>query len=129
MSEFAFPCPYCGSADVRRSRRQGFAELPKMLVGVYPFRCLGCSERFFGNIWLLATKGFANCPKCLRLDILQWMKPDARLTAWDRLRMAWGAHTYRCVPCRTTFVSFKKRMVSREMPPLPDEEYKPDAVS
>jgi DNA-directed RNA polymerase subunit RPC12/RpoP len=108
MNEYGFSCPLCGSADVRRSHRQGFGEIPKMLTGVYPFRCLGCGERFFGNVWMLTTRGFANCPRCLRLSVLPWAKRDSHVSGWDRLRMALGAHTYRCLPCRHTFLSFRK---------------------
>jgi DNA-directed RNA polymerase subunit RPC12/RpoP len=108
MNEYGFSCPTCGSADVRRSRRQGFSEIPKMLLGIYPFRCLGCGDRFFGNVWLLATRGYANCPKCLRLSVLPWAKRESHLSGGDKLRQAFGAHTYRCVPCRYTFLSFRK---------------------
>jgi len=107
MSEHAFNCPYCGSSDVRRSHKQGLNELPMMLFGNYPVRCLSCEERFFGNIWMLSTRGYAKCPKCLRLKVRPWAKSEKRMSGWDRLRMAWGAHSYRCVPCRCTFVSFR----------------------
>ena len=108
VSEHGFSCPHCGSPDVRRSRRHGMGEVPKMLLGVYPFRCLNCGERFFGNVWLLATKGYANCPKCLRLDVQPWVRREGRVSAWDQLRMILGAQTYRCIACRYTFLSFRK---------------------
>ena len=108
MNEHGFSCPHCGSADVRRSRRQDFGEIPKMALGVYPFRCLKCGDRFFGNVWLLATSGYANCPRCLRLSVLPWTKRESHLSGWDRLRLSLGAHTYRCVPCRYTFISFRR---------------------
>jgi DNA-directed RNA polymerase subunit RPC12/RpoP len=107
LSHNAFQCPYCGSADIRRSRKHGLGETPKMLLGVYPFRCLTCQERFFANIWLLSTRGYTKCPKCLRMDVVPWVKPEVRLTLWDRLRMSWGAHSYRCHPCRHFFISFR----------------------
>lgn len=111
MNEHGFTCPCCGSPDVRRSRTQGFAEVPKMVFGVYPFRCLACSERFFGNVWLLNTRGYANCPKCLRLSVNPVGKKEARLTQLDMIKLTLGAHTYRCVPCRHTFLSFRKCIV------------------
>jgi DNA-directed RNA polymerase subunit RPC12/RpoP len=107
MSQNGFPCPLCGSADIRRSRRQSWREIPKMFVGVYPFRCLHCAARFFGNVWILATGGHANCPKCLRLDLKPSTKKEAQLTAPERMLMAMGAHMYRCVPCRLNFLSMK----------------------
>jgi len=79
-----------------------------MLFGVYPFRCLKCNERFFGNVWILATGGHANCPKCLRLDVQPSVRRESHLTSRDRLMMTMGAHMYRCVPCRLNFFSFRK---------------------
>lgn len=112
MNESAFQCPYCLSADVRRSRRQGLGEIPGMFLGIYPFRCLACGERFFGSIWMRAKREYARCPKCLRLDVLPWVRTDAHLTRWSRFRLALGAHSYRCVPCRRFFVSFRSRLLA-----------------
>lgn len=42
-------CPYCGSEEVKRSRRRGFTEillLPILLRR--PFKCVRCLRRFYG---------------------------------------------------------------------------------
>lgn len=38
-------CPKCNS-KVRRSRRQGAIEKLASVVGIYPYRCVGCKSRF-----------------------------------------------------------------------------------
>lgn len=40
-------CPMCGSNDVRRSAREGFAVAFWGLFGRWPFRCRSCRRRFF----------------------------------------------------------------------------------
>jgi DNA-directed RNA polymerase subunit RPC12/RpoP len=113
IKDHGFSCPKCASAEIRRSRRQGSFELLGMLIGVYPFRCLKCNERFSGNVWILANRGNATCPRCLRLDVQPAMKRDSHMTARDRFKLSLGAHMYRCVPCRLTFFSFRKSIYSR----------------
>jgi DNA-directed RNA polymerase subunit RPC12/RpoP len=108
MNQYGFPCPTCGSGDIRRSRRQDWLEIPKMLVGIYPFRCLKCGDRFFGNVWILATGGNANCPQCLRLDVKPSTRTEAHLKRREKFMLAMGAHMYRCVPCRLNFLSFRR---------------------
>jgi hypothetical protein len=42
-------CPKCAGTDVRRSPRRGFLELVVLSsIGVRPFRCQGCANRFYG---------------------------------------------------------------------------------
>jgi hypothetical protein len=41
-------CPNCGGKEVRRSPRRGFFELVVLSsIGMRPFRCQGCSNRFY----------------------------------------------------------------------------------
>jgi hypothetical protein len=43
------PCPKCAGTDVRRSPTRGFLELIVLSsIGVRPFRCQGCANRFYG---------------------------------------------------------------------------------
>ncbi len=81
-----------------------------MFLGIFPFRCLGCGERFFGSVWMLAMRDYARCPKCLRLDVLPWPRTDVHLSRWSRFLLVLGAHVYRCIPCRRYFVSFRSRV-------------------
>src|ERR1700722_6366069 len=42
-------CPKCAGTDVRRSPRRGFLELIVLSsIGVRPFRCQSCANRFYG---------------------------------------------------------------------------------
>jgi hypothetical protein len=44
-------CPFCRSADVRRSKRRGFFELYLLrLVLLRPFRCMECDRRHYGLV-------------------------------------------------------------------------------
>jgi len=43
----ALVCPKCRCQHVRRSPRRGPIEHFRSLFGFYPYRCVGCSSRFF----------------------------------------------------------------------------------
>ncbi len=44
-------CPSCNKDFVRRSQRQGHAEVVVSLFYLYPFRCQLCTHRFFAMQW------------------------------------------------------------------------------
>jgi hypothetical protein len=47
-SNAAFRCPFCGSAEVRRSHRRGIWErIFLRCLWLRPFRCIDCYERFY----------------------------------------------------------------------------------
>jgi transcriptional regulator NrdR family protein len=48
--DFVMRCPACGGHDVRRSYSRGI--LDAFMVGFHkvPFRCRGCTHRFYRNI-------------------------------------------------------------------------------
>ena len=109
MQDASLSCPNCGSSDIRRSRRQGSAELTKMLVGNYPFRCLACNTRFWSNIWLLSAWKYAKCPKCLSLNLTSWPLRSSRPNFFQKLCVTLGAKRHRCTKCRCNFVSPRSR--------------------
>jgi hypothetical protein len=39
-------CPMCGSRDVRPSRVNNFIDRFRVKLGLFPFRCRGCTKRF-----------------------------------------------------------------------------------
>ncbi|MGA8026168.1 MAG: hypothetical protein WB992_03425 [Bryobacteraceae bacterium] len=105
----AYACQYCGSASLRRSRRQSAVELSKMALGIYPFRCLDCNQRVWVNIWLFSKLAYAKCPKCLGMQLTTWPARHYHLTLWNKLLMTFGANRYRCSVCRENFLSFRAR--------------------
>jgi DNA-directed RNA polymerase subunit RPC12/RpoP len=116
MSVKPLACPKCGSGSVRRSRRVNRSELTKMLMGIYPFRCLECNERFWSSVWLLSVWKWAKCPHCLNVELTDWPKRHVRvMTGWEKIRMAFGAHKHRCSKCRYNFVSFLPRLSEEEL--------------
>jgi predicted RNA-binding Zn-ribbon protein involved in translation (DUF1610 family) len=40
-------CPECGWMDVRRSMPKGFLDRLVRIVGLVPFRCRSCGQRFY----------------------------------------------------------------------------------
>jgi hypothetical protein len=100
-------CDYCGSAHLRRSRRQSKSELLKMAIGTYPFRCLDCSGRFSVNVLLLSRLAFAKCPKCLGLELTNWAHRGYHISLPQKVMLTFGARPYRCAACRYHFVSFR----------------------
>jgi DNA-directed RNA polymerase subunit RPC12/RpoP len=107
MSRSALRCPDCDSSNVRRSRRQTAYEFAKMAMGVYPFRCLACTHRFWVSIWLWSAWKYAKCPKCLGLHLVLWPRRSYHLNLRSKLLLTMGAHPYRCSQCRCNFVSFR----------------------
>jgi DNA-directed RNA polymerase subunit RPC12/RpoP len=83
-------------------------ELPKMALGIYPFRCLDCRERFWINIWLFSKRKYAMCPRCVLLDVIPTDPRKMRLGIWGKLELKAGARGYRCLVCRHRFLSFRR---------------------
>ena len=40
-------CPVCGWMDVRRSMPHGFLDALVRIVGLVPYRCRSCGQRFY----------------------------------------------------------------------------------
>jgi DNA-directed RNA polymerase subunit RPC12/RpoP len=78
-----------------------------MAMGVYPFRCLACTHRFWVSIWLWSVWKYAKCPKCLGLQLVFWPRRFYHLNLWRKLLLTMGAHPYRCAQCRCNFISFR----------------------
>ncbi len=53
---------------------------------------------------------WARCPRCWRTDLATWSEEDYRAPAVQNLRIALGAHRFRCEYCRVNFTSFRPRM-------------------
>ena len=113
-SEAALNCPHCGAATVRRSRRANAAEMARMMLGIYPFRCTTCGERFWANVWLYSSWRWAKCPRCLNLNLTDWPKRHYRHSAWAQFLTTLGAQKHRCSRCRHNFVSFKNRVPAHQ---------------
>lgn len=91
---------------MRLSRGRGTSDFLKMLIGTYPFRCQDCNGRFFVNVFLLSRLAYAQCPKCLSLDVTNSAKGYRPSTA-QRMMLTFGARRVRCKNCRFMFVSFR----------------------
>lgn len=114
MRDPVLVCANCGSESVRRSKRQSLSEVPRMALGIYPFRCMTCSARFHASVWLLSRLPYAKCPKCFGRELTIW---PAKLFApglWNRVATMLGAQRYRCPSCRKHFVSFRPRAIAAE---------------
>jgi len=46
-SDKAPRCPVCGWTDVRRSMPHGFLDSLVRIVGMVPYRCRSCGQRFY----------------------------------------------------------------------------------
>ena len=42
-------CPHCGSKDIRNSHNQGVIDPWRKRIGLHPFRCRGCAQRFYSR--------------------------------------------------------------------------------
>jgi hypothetical protein len=109
MSETALICPKCGSSSLRRSRRVDVREMTRMMMGIYPFRCNACNDRFWVSVWLFSVWKWAKCPLCLSLNLTNWPKRHYHSSLWTQLLTALGAQKQRCSRCRHNFLSFRPR--------------------
>lgn len=107
-------CPSCGSSSVRRSRRANSTEITRMMLGIYPFRCNNCNDRFWANVWLFNSLRWAKCPLCLNRNLTDWPKRHYHVTTWAQLLSMLGAKKHRCSRCRNNFMSFKSRLPQYE---------------
>jgi DNA-directed RNA polymerase subunit RPC12/RpoP len=111
MSEdAALNCPNCGASNVRRSRRANTSEMVRMMLGIYPFRCINCGDRFWGNVWLFSSWRWARCPRCLTLNLTDWPKRHYHIGTWVQILSKLGAKKHRCGHCRNNFLSFRPRL-------------------
>jgi predicted nucleic acid-binding Zn ribbon protein len=108
----ALECDQCGSREIRRARLQGFSERMRAILGIYPFRCRDCQNRFFVSVWLLSRLAFAKCPKCLRMELSTWSRRFYNPGVFANLLITFGGQKYRCSGCRCNFVSFRPRRVA-----------------
>lgn len=122
MKHPEFTCSSCGSANLRRSHTRSLLDLPKMALGIYPFRCLDCRERFWINIWLFSKGRYAMCPHCLAVDVGPSALPRMRLNITKKICLALGARGYRCSLCGHRFVSFKR---AERSPKLAEAQQQP----
>jgi hypothetical protein len=103
-------CPVCDSPLVKPARVRRLRERLFALLGYDCARCSACGHRFLASpIGHFESIAFAKCPKCLRMDLTTWDPKYYRPSAWMNLKLWFGAHCWRCEPCRTNFVSFRSR--------------------
>ena len=103
-----FTCHRCGSDNLKRSRQTTLRDVPKMLLGRYPFRCLDCKERTWIDLRLFSSGKQVRCPRCLSLDVVAISPARLGGGLWKNLLLSIGGHGYRCSVCTHKFVSFKK---------------------
>ncbi|HWR51853.1 MAG TPA: hypothetical protein VN428_12140 [Bryobacteraceae bacterium] len=103
-------CPLCDNIDLRYARIRSLSERLMTLAGIHPLRCRECRYRFVARTWSISGMLWARCPRCWRTDLAKWSEEDYRAPALQNLRIALGAHRFRCEYCRVNFTSFRPRM-------------------
>ena len=102
-------CPKCGSRYVRPSRVRSFAEQLGVFRNRSPFRCRDCKERFFAPTFAWRDLSYAHCPTCRRMDLNGWTGKTYTPPFWVGLKVAMGAHKFRCEYCRLNFAAYRRR--------------------
>ncbi len=80
-----------------------------MAIGIVPIRCRDCQGRYVGKLFSPLDFIYARCPRCFRQDLSTWDLDHYHIRAWVRLKLAIGAHPWRCEACRCNFASFRLR--------------------
>jgi C4-type Zn-finger protein len=103
----AITCPECGGNNVRMSKWKNFFEKILDLFGMPPMRCLDCDYRWKHSLWRLRETLNARCPRCYRLELVNWEETYYHIPKSWKIMLAFGAKKVRCKPCRHNFVSFR----------------------
>lgn len=105
-------------------RTRGLGELALTLFGLYAFRCGNCGRKFLSRPMGVGGSVYAKCPRCYRMDLTTWDQKYYRASFWESFKTWFGAHRWRCEPCRTNFVSWRPRKEKYVRPaaPLAEEE-------
>lgn len=100
-------CPECGSKLLRFSKVRGVRARLRGIIGILPFRCRQCENRFESAIWNLSAIRYARCPKCLRMELSTWSEQYYHPPTSIVVKLRLGATPYRCEFCRCNFASFR----------------------
>ena len=103
-------CPNCGSRFLRPARPVNRKESLNRFRFIDPLRCLDCKTRFVTKTLVWTDFLFAKCPGCRRMDLNSWTgNTFTPPWFWAWLKIAFGAHSWRCEYCRLNFASFRPR--------------------
>ena len=102
-------CPKCGSRHLRPSQPRNFAERAGKMCFNDPLRCCDCKTRFVARTFVLSNLVYSRCPKCHRMDLGGWTGKTYEPPFWTSVKIAFGAHKWRCEYCRSNFASFRRR--------------------
>jgi predicted nucleic acid-binding Zn-ribbon protein len=100
-------CPHCRTENSRRSKRRGANDAMRGWLGIRPWRCRTCGERFYAWSVPVSLVVFAHCPRCGNLRLQRVSRDHAghglRLAVAKVLRIP----AFRCDPCRLKFFSLR----------------------
>jgi predicted Zn-ribbon and HTH transcriptional regulator len=105
-------CPKCGSRNLRPAHYRNNDERMNALRFIAPLRCKDCRTRFVSKTIFLNELFYARCPKCDRMDLNGWTGKTHQPRGWTAVKVALGAHKWRCEYCRMNFASFRNRKES-----------------
>jgi len=104
----AVTCPECHGNNVRMSKWKNRFEQALDLFGMPPMRCLDCNQRWKHSLWRIREMFLARCPRCYRLELVNWEETYYHVPPMWKFLLAIGAKKVRCNPCRHNFTSFRK---------------------
>jgi hypothetical protein len=97
-------CPLCKHSGARRSRRQTIADYAVSALGLYPWRCRECHQRFHARLMPLSDALHAHCSFCGNLE-LQRISAEYVEGTFAFLWRFLGVPSFRCEPCRHKYFS------------------------
>lgn len=111
----AIKCPSCHSPACRRSRRRGIDDYLYSVIGLVPWRCNKCEQRFRARHLPLTYWKYAHCSICGNLD-LKRISPEHVSGTMGAVGRLLGLPSLRCEPCRHKFFSIRplKQLVGEE---------------
>jgi predicted RNA-binding Zn-ribbon protein involved in translation (DUF1610 family) len=88
-----------------RSHRGGVADFFGTLMGLRPWRCQACEQRFYA--WTVAVRfvRYVHCPRCGNFDLEHIASDRVEQGTLTTLKRFLGFPAYRCDPCRQKFFS------------------------
>jgi hypothetical protein len=101
-----------------RSHRRGVSDFFATLVGLRPWRCEGCEDRFYAWTVAIPFVRYVHCPRCGNFDLQHVARERVERGTLITIKRFLGFPAYRCDPCRQKFFSLlpHRRIVPSMVP-------------
>jgi DNA-directed RNA polymerase subunit RPC12/RpoP len=114
-------CPQCHGESCIRSRRRGSRDFLLSAVGLRPWRCFDCENRFFAWAVSIPHAYHVHCRHCGNLGVKR-ISSEYVVGPFAGLCRKLHLPAYRCASCRYKFFSIRPQFRAKEAPEAPERK-------